>query len=52
MRPIVEGLVSYEAVFIDGKIDLVDLARMNDAIDARIENSNRINRAQTKDGAS
>ena len=42
MRPVIRGLVSYEAL-VDGRIRMVDLARMNDALDVFDENSARMN---------
>lgn len=41
MRPIVEGLCNYESLK-DGSLDLVDFARMNDALDVRYENERRL----------
>lgn len=37
MRPCVEGMCSYEAMK-DARIDLADIARMNEALDVRAEN--------------
>lgn len=37
MRPVIRGMCSFEALK-DGRIDLADLALMNDAIDAETEN--------------
>jgi hypothetical protein len=44
MRPVVEGLCKYESLK-DGTLDLEDIARMNAAIDVKIENANRHRKA-------
>lgn len=44
MRPNLEGLCSYESLK-DGTIDLVDIARMNEALDVKIENERRFRKA-------
>jgi len=44
MRPVLEGMCNYESL-INGAIDLVDLARMNEAIDVRNENRTRAEEA-------
>jgi uncharacterized protein DUF6889 len=41
MRPVLRGCCSYESL-IDGKLSLVDLARLNDAIDVSDENARRL----------
>jgi hypothetical protein len=45
MRPILEGMCSYESV-ISGQLDLVDIARMNEALEAKAENERRYRKAQ------
>lgn len=44
MRPVLEGMCQYESL-IDGKLDLVDVARMNDMLDVRAENQDRYRKA-------
>lgn len=44
MRPILEGMCMYREL-IDGTLSLVDLARMNEALDVRAENERRITAA-------
>jgi hypothetical protein len=44
MRPVIRGLCKYESL-LDGTISLVDLARMNDALDVDAENAERLRRA-------
>jgi hypothetical protein len=44
LRPVQEGWCRYESLK-DGTLDLVDIARMNDAIDVKIENENRYRKA-------
>lgn len=44
MTPVLEGLCKYESLN-DGSLDLVDIARMNDAIAARYENQERAREA-------
>jgi len=44
MRPVVEGMCLYESL-INGTIDLVDIARMNDCLDVRQENERRYREA-------
>ena len=44
MRPVLEGLCLYESL-IECKIDLSDIARMNDALDVRAENERRYRKA-------
>jgi Family of unknown function (DUF6889) len=46
MRPVVEGMCRYESLK-DGTLELVDIARMNDALDVRYENERRLNQALT-----
>ncbi len=45
MRPVIEGVVGYEAL-IDCRVDLADIARMNDGLDVRAENERRYRKAQ------
>jgi len=40
MRPCVEGLCRYESLK-DGSLDLIDISRMNEALDVRDENQAR-----------
>lgn len=47
MRPVLEGLCKYESL-IDCSIDLVDVARMNEAIDVKFENEKRFRKANEK----
>jgi hypothetical protein len=49
MRPVLEGMCRYESLK-DGSLELLDIARMNDAIDVRNENERRINIALAKEG--
>ncbi|MBX9874645.1 MAG: hypothetical protein K2X84_07290 [Beijerinckiaceae bacterium] len=44
LRPVLEGLCRYESL-IDGTLTLVDIARMNDALDVRDENAHRAKEA-------
>lgn len=48
MRPVLEGICSYESL-IEGRIDLFDIARMNDALDVRNENERRMTAALAKE---
>jgi hypothetical protein len=41
LRPVLEGLCKYESL-LDGTLDLLDIARMNEALDVRAENERRI----------
>lgn len=41
MRPVDAGLISYTALK-DGSVDLADIARMNDWLDLKADNENRI----------
>ena len=47
MRPVLEGMCRYESLK-DGSLELLDIARMNDALDVRHENERRINMALAK----
>ena len=40
MRPVVEGMCKYESL-TDGRLSLVDVARMNAALDVKAENERR-----------
>jgi len=40
MRPVLAGLCKYESLK-DGSLDLVDLIKMNNALDVKEENENR-----------
>jgi hypothetical protein len=44
MRPVLEGLCKYESLK-DCTLDLVDIARLNDALDVKFENERRYNKA-------
>lgn len=44
LRPVIEGICRYESL-LDGTLRLVDIARMNDALDVRCENERRMNEA-------
>lgn len=44
MRPILEGLCRYESLK-DGTLDLLDVAKMNEALDIRAENERRYRKA-------
>jgi len=44
MRPALEGMCRYESLK-DCTLDLVDIAKMNEALDVRIENENRYRKA-------
>lgn len=48
MRPVLAGVCRYESLK-DGTVDLADLARMNDALDARDENTRRANDASRRE---
>lgn len=48
MRPVLEGLCNYESL-MDGTLDLCDIARMNEALDVRIENERRFRKANGED---
>lgn len=45
MRPVLRGLCRYESL-IDGSVGLLDLARMNDALDVSDENEARARAAE------
>lgn len=45
LRPVVEGLCRFESLK-DCTLDLEDVAKMNDALDVKIENENRYRKAQ------
>lgn len=47
MRPVLEGLVKYESLK-NGDIDLIDIARMNEALDVRAENELRYYEAMNR----
>ncbi|MCX5495367.1 hypothetical protein OSH11_11665 [Kaistia dalseonensis] len=49
MRPVLRNLCRYESL-IDGSIDLVDVARMNDALDVQDENAARYREATKSNG--
>lgn len=44
MRPVLEGLCKYESLK-DCTLDLEDVAKMNDALDVKVENENRYRKA-------
>lgn len=44
LRPVLEGMCLYESLK-DCSLDLEDVARMNDALDARAENERRYRKA-------
>jgi hypothetical protein len=44
MRPVVEGMIKYESL-LSTTLDLADIARMNDALDVRLENERRYRKA-------
>jgi hypothetical protein len=48
MRPVVRGLCKYEGLK-DGTLDLVDFARMNDALDVQDENERRLRKYFERD---
>jgi hypothetical protein len=45
MRPVLEGMCNYESL-IDGTLSLLDVARMNEAMEIRDENQARAHEAQ------
>jgi hypothetical protein len=45
LRPVLEGMCRYESLK-DGTLDLEDIAKMNEALDVRVENENRYRKAQ------
>ena len=44
MRPVLAHLISYDRL-LDGSVGLVDIARMNDALDIQYENQRRADEA-------
>jgi hypothetical protein len=42
LRPVLQGLCNYESLTGEGKLNLVDIAKMNEALDVREENLSRI----------
>lgn len=44
MRPVLEGMCKYESL-LDGTIGLVDIARMNEALEVKWENERRYRKA-------
>lgn len=48
MRPVLRGMCSYESL-MSGKLGLVDVARMNDAINVQDENERRLYEALAKE---
>lgn len=49
MRPVLRGLCRYESL-LDGKLDLADFLRMNDALDVQDENEARLREASDRRG--
>lgn len=49
MRPVLAGICQYTWLS-DGSVDLMDLARMNDALAVRDENETRIREASKTNG--
>jgi len=47
MRPVLHGMIRYTDL-LDGSLNLVDIARMNDAIDIQAENRRRAEEAARK----
>ncbi|CAB4149529.1 hypothetical protein UFOVP558_6 [uncultured Caudovirales phage] len=47
MRPVIEGMCLYESL-IDGRLDLEDMARMNEALEVKSENEFRYRKANEK----
>lgn len=47
LRPVGEGVCKYESLK-DGTLDLEDVAKMNDVLDVKIENQNRLRKAQER----
>jgi hypothetical protein len=41
LRPVLEQLCKYESL-LDGRIRLIDIAKMNEALDVRNENQRRL----------
>ena len=44
MRPVIEGVCKYESL-LDGTLDLVDIDRMNVALEVKIENERSYRKA-------
>lgn len=44
MRPVVEGMCQYESLF-NCSLSMADIARMNAALDVKVENENRRQKA-------
>ena len=44
LRPVLEGMCRYESLK-DCTLDLEDIAKMNDALDVKVENENRYRKA-------
>lgn len=44
LRPVIEGCISYESL-VNGTVDLVDIARLNHALDVKVENERRYQEA-------
>lgn len=44
IRPCIEGMCQYESLK-NGRLDLADIARMNEALDVKYENESRFNDA-------
>lgn len=47
LRPVLEKMCLYESLK-DGTLDLLDIAKMNEALSVKIENENRYRKAQEK----
>lgn len=47
MRPVLAGMIDYYRL-LDGSISLLDIARMNDALDVKAENEHRAYAAMNK----
>lgn len=47
LRPVLEGLCKYESLR-DCSLDLEDIAKMNDALDVKMENEKRYRKANEK----
>lgn len=45
LRPVLAGALHYESL-IDGTVDLLDVTRINEALDIQQENQNRLTRAE------
>lgn len=43
MRPVLHGMCKYESL-LDGTLGIEDVARMNDALDVKFENEERVNK--------